>query len=221
MQITHEEAHALIHFHADGTLSTVKRQTLSEHLKDCVACRRYASELQEVENSLQHVMNKQWHAKLTPLSVQALTQKKEQSERGSITLVTRMAMISIILLGFLFSFWQMTSSNKESPEPPAFGILPAPTPSAQLTSTKITTRNCEEIRYQVHEGDTLESLAIQFSTTKETILLLNHLKAETIHPNMELILPLCSSTPTGTTSPLASTTTLTPGLNLASYTPRQ
>jgi len=99
------------------------------------------------------------------------------------------------------------------------GAFPVPTPSTQLTSTKITMQDCQEVRYKVREGDTLESIAYQFSASKEMIMARNRMETEAIDISTELIVPLCSSTPTGTIYPPTSTITLTPRTTFTPYTP--
>ncbi len=220
MQITtHEEAQRLIQFKSDGTLSASKQNTLSGHLSVCAECRVYADELRETESMLRQVMGSQWKISPVPLSTHALMEKRNQRQKASILLATRTATISLVLMIFLFGVWQVTLTEAETSGQSPLGAFPVPTPSTQLTSTKITMQDCQEVHYRVQAGDTLESIAVQFSTSKETIMALNHMETEAIDTSTELIVPLCSLTPTGTIPPATSTITLTPRTSFTPYTP--
>jgi hypothetical protein len=64
--------------------------------------------------------------------------------------------------------------------------------------------------YSVRENDTLADIAHQFSVSEEEILAVNSLEAVTLSPSMELLIPVCNWTPTGTVHPVTFTTTYTP-----------
>jgi hypothetical protein len=219
MQITHEEARRLIQFNSDRILDAGKQNTLSGHLKDCAECRVYADELQEAEDIVRGVMGRQWKVSPFPFSMSVIIEKRNQMKKASHLLATRTAVISLVVMIFLFGVWQITLTDEETPGQSPLGAFPVPTPSTQLTSTKITMQDCEEAYYKVQEGDTLESMAYQFSTSKETIMTLNDLDTEVIEASTELIIPLCSITPTGTIYPATSTITLTPTNGFTAHTP--
>ena len=210
MQITHEEAHQLIQFSMDQTLRPQEKNTLQAHLDDCMECRYFAKEIQEVEAHLVPAMQKHWNLQPAPLSVEAITGKRKPSLQPSLRLVTRTAIIGIVFAAFVFSSWQFAVSKGRSSTPMPVGVLPIPTPSGQSTSTKISFENCEEIIYQIQENDTLESIAAQFSVSKDKLMVVNNLAAEAINPNTDLLIPICNSTPTGTVHPSTLTTTFTP-----------
>jgi LysM repeat protein len=210
MQITHEEAHRLIQFSMDQALKPQEKNILQTHLDDCMECRSFAKEINELEALLFPVMQKHWNLQPAPLSVEAITGKRNTPLQPSLILVTRTAMISIVFAAFVFSAWQFTVSNGRSATPMPVGVLPIPTPSGQSTSTKISFPNCEEVIYQVQENDTLESIAAQFSVSKDKIVAINNLSSETLNTKMELLIPICNSTPTGTVHPSTLTTTFTP-----------
>jgi len=206
MEITHEEARGLIQHNADEALNQNKQIVLRAHLKDCPDCRVYAAELNEIENTLRPVMQRQWDLRPTLLSMNGLPLKRKIKEKVSIILAIRTALVGLAIVAFIFSVWQSKLTNSATLSQTPLSILPVPTPSAQLTSTRIVSQNCEEIRYKVQENDTLESVADGFSTSKESIMIANKMKTEAISPTMELLIPICHSTPTGTVNPPTLTT---------------
>jgi hypothetical protein len=222
MQITHEEARKLIQYHADAELNPQQKAILSAHLKDCVECQVYAKDLKAVESILVPAMKRHWNFHPIPLSGHQIASKRNSKKQGSILLATRTAMIGFVFMAFVFTFWQFTL-----PSQPAFSqlptdVLPVPTPSTQITqstSTRIQFPNCEMIIYRVQENDTLESISDQFSIAKEEIMAINHLKIETVDNTMELLIPICDSTPTGTVNPATLTTTYTPAIRQDTSTP--
>ncbi len=219
MQITHQEARKLIQFRLDQMLKPQEENTLQSHLEHCLECRTFFNDIKEVENLLLPVMRQQWDRQPTPLSLAAVINKSKSPLQASIILATRTAMISVIFAAFVFSAWQFTVSNHRSSTPMPASVLPIPTPSGQSTSTRISFQNCEETSYQVRENDTLESVAIQFSISKNELMAVNHLRSEALSPKMELLIPICSSTPTGTIHPSTLTTTFTPVLGPTTLTP--
>jgi LysM domain-containing protein len=216
MPITHEEAHELIQFRLDKVLAPQEKNMLQVHLNDCVECRAFADEIRGLENLLVPVMTKQWAIQPIPLSIESVTNKRKRNSQlqTSIILVTRTAMISIVFAAFVFSTWQFTQSGNPTFNPKSVNGLPIPTPSGQSTSTKISFQNCAEATYQVQENDTLESIASQFSVAEDKIRAINNLGTGSIHAKMELLIPICTSTPTSTL-----TTTFTPLMGPSTSTP--
>ena len=210
MQLTHEEAHQLIQFSMDKALQPQERKTLQAHLVDCLECRGFADELSELRNLLLPTMQDHWNLRPAPLSMETLRSKRRLQLRSSNLLVTRTALISLVFAAFIFSTWQFSHSGRQTGTPIPLNVLPLATPSGESTSTLLSVQNCVEMRYQVQEDDTLESIAAQFSISKEQIMDLNNLRMETLHPNVELRLPVCIPTSTSTVTPSTQTTTFTP-----------
>jgi LysM domain len=219
MQITHAEARKLIQFSIEQTLSPQEIKTLRVHLEDCVECRVFAEELKEVESILVPLMKRQWSLQPAPLSIPARVQRKSINWQTNIMLATRTAMISIVFAAFVFSAWQFTRSVSRTSTPVPISILPIPTPSGQSTSTKVSFQNCAEKKYQVQENDTLESIASQFSVSKDKIMAVNNMHVEMVYTKMELWIPICHSTPTGTVHPSTLTITFTPLIGPTTSTP--
>jgi len=219
MQITHDEARKLIQFSIEQTLSPQEIKTLRVHLEDCVECRVYAKEIKEVESILVPLMKRQWSLQPAPLSIPALVQRKSINWQSNIILATRTVMISIVFAAFVFSAWQLTRSGSGTSTPMPVSILPIPTPSGQSTSTKVSFQNCAETKYQVQENDTLESIASQFSVSKVKIMAVNDMHVETVYTKMELLIPICHSTLTGTVHPSTLTITFTPLISPTTSTP--
>jgi hypothetical protein len=219
MQITHAEAHKLIQLSMDKVLPPQEKDILQIHLNDCLECRTFADEIKALENLLLPVMIKHWALPPAPLSVAAITSKRKQQRQDNIILATRTVMIGIVFATFVFSAWQFTHSGTQTSNPMPVSVLPIPTPSGQSTSTKISFQNCEETIYQVQENDTVESIAFQFSVAKDKIMVINNLSTESIKAKMELLIPICTSTPTGTIYPSTLTTTFTPIMDPITSTP--
>jgi LysM repeat protein len=79
--------------------------------------------------------------------------------------------------------------------------------------------NCAEMLYIVQENDTLEGIAYQFATSREELMAANHMETAMVKTDMELIVPVCNLTPTGTIHPTLLITTYTPSTRPATSTP--
>lgn len=219
MQITHEEAHKLIQLNTDDALNPQEITKLFTHLQECIECQGYADEIKEVESILLPIMKRQWNLQPPPFSSATVQIKSNSKIQTSIILATRMAAISAVFLGFIFSVWQFTMSGGGESTPLPVSVLPVPTPLTQSTNTKITRPNCTEALYIVQENDTLESIAYQFATSREELMAVNHMETATVRTDMELIVPVCNLTPTGTIRPTILATTYTPSIRPATFTP--
>lgn len=210
MPITHEEARKLIRSRTDAALEPQQSDALEIHLISCMECSAFAEESKEVEDLLVHAMLRHWNFQPVPLSIEAIIGKERSNLKPFVLMVTRTAIISIVFAAFIFSAWEFSLSRGGNGISMPMSVLPIPTPSGQSTSTKESVPNCEEIIYQIQEHDTLAQIATQFSVSKEQIMAINKLSTETIHARMELLIPICRSTPTGTVHPSTITTTFTP-----------
>jgi len=219
MPITHEEARKLIQFGMDQVLKPQEKNKLQIHLEDCMECRTFSDDIKNVEMLLLPTMLRHWNLQPIPFSIEAISSKRKPQLQASIALATRTAIISIVFSIFVFSAWQFTQSGKPTSNQLPVGVLPVPTPSGQSTSTKISFQNCKEMSYQVQENDTLESIAAQFSVSKEKLMAINNLNTETLNPKLEILIPICNSTPTGTVRPSTLTTTFTPLIGPTTSTP--
>src|SRR4030095_6096941 len=177
MQITHEEAHKLIHFKADQALNSDSLNLLNAHLKDCVECAEYNCAFQGMEKSLKATMHKHWYVQPKPLSLDVLQGKLKSNSRSNNYLTIRRALAGIAVMAFVFVAWQFTLSGRSLPNP-AIYVAQIPTPSLTGTSTQSDVDNCKKFEYEVRQNDTLESLALQFSTSKLEIMNLNNLLSE-------------------------------------------
>lgn len=221
MSITHEQAQRLIQLNMEHVLNAQETASLSAHLRGCSECDAYAREINEVTQLLPALMKRQWSAQPAPLSLSALAGSKETMGTSAI-LTMRTAAISLVVIALFFSAWQfLLSGSASSPELP-LPVPPVPTPStqrAQSTSTKITFENCEIIQYRVLESDSLASIAGQFSVSEAEIMEINRLKNEAVDSSMELLIPVCNFTPTGTFHAATFTTTYTPSIIATTSTP--
>lgn len=215
MFITHEEARKLIQFEADESLRLNLKNMLLSHLEDCAECRTYADSLRRMESVLKPMMKRQWTQPHLPLPVGALLSNGTPRKPSSMVLATRISVVGMIAIAFLFSVWQFTVSIGPTPGPVSASAPPIPTPSTQLTGTGTTSQTCTQTRYIVQENDTLESIAFRFAVSKEDLMADNQIDNETVLIGTELIILACNSTPTGTVhptfTPLLSPTITTPG----------
>jgi hypothetical protein len=215
--ITHQEAHDLIHRRADQALEAGHEAVLEEHLRACAECTVYASEVRATEEVVRTALRKHWNIQPLPLPVSGIRERNMQQVRWFDSLTTRTALVGVTLLFFLFAYSQFASPGYGASNGQPVGISPIPTPSLPLTSTQNSVEECELMRYEVRQGDTLKSLASKFSIPEEQIMELNDLPAAAPLPKL-MAIPVCEQTPTGTSFPSASTTN-TPALETITYTP--
>jgi hypothetical protein len=136
--------------------------------------------------------------------------------KSSYLLAMRTVAVSLMFIAMFFSAWQFVISGTPISSPVPLSIPVVPTPSvltAQSTSTQLKLEGCAWMSYTVQEDDTLSGIAEQFAISEEFLVEVNHLETEVIRPAMELVIPICDLTPTGTFHPATFTTTDTPVLN--------
>lgn len=217
MQITHAEAHRLIQFDLDRVLDPEKQKFLFAHLEECDDCRGYANEMRAVENRLRHMMNKQWnHHTPLPLSIDSIKTHCKLPGGAQNLFQLRTALVSMVLVAFSFIIWQITATSFDSSGQIPSTILPVPTPST-LTTTSLASLTCEWTLHKVEASDTLDTIAIQYSVSKQDIMIYNDMNSEFVYESLELKIPQCNVTPTMTAH--LPTTTLTPNLELIIDTP--
>ena len=212
MQITHEHARKLIQFRLDVGLRSAEREILSAHLQDCSECQAYAVELREVESVLRPMLKRKWSAEPIPLSITSLRGNHKKTQ-VRIFLTMRKLAVSLVLFALFFGIWKFTLPDPSAPSVMPLAVPSVPTPSAktaQSTSTEFTAEGCETMLYTVQTNDTLSSVADRFSVSDELIMELNQLHTGAVHQSMELVIPICNFTPTGTVHPATFTTTYTP-----------
>ena len=133
---------------------------------------------------------------------------------GKITIVVAL-LLGYVVIANLFGI-KMPISERETPTilptPNALALINAtsPTPSIQSTLTGSTVQACETLAYVVQADDTFEGIAVRYGTTKDAIREYNPMYASALNSNtvftgMELLIPMCKSTPSRT-----ATTTITP-----------
>ena len=216
MQITHAEAYRLIQYDLDGALNPEKQRTLLSHLQECEGCKAHAEEMQKIENTLRHVMNNHWRYDPLPLSIDSIKPQNIFQKTAYSLFGLRTALISLVLVAFSFLILQLrTTVNVSSGQIP-LSLAPVPTPSIQLSTASLEPK-CKWSLHKVDKLDTLESIAHQYSITKDEIRVFNNMTSELIYESMELKIPQCNTTPTVTAQ--IPTTTLTPILEFTVDTP--
>lgn len=218
-KISHEEARSLINFNADQALDAVKYSILNAHLNDCAECRGYASEFYEVESVLRK-LSQNLDQRPVPMNLDRILRQSKNTALGLANnfTVTKMAMMVLAVIAVVFGSWQFSTIGISSPTA-TYTAIPIPTPSTYLTSTKATLLDCEYVEYQVQAGDTLDSIASQFSIQKEIIMDFNEMHDEKIQLSLLIQIPLCTHTPTITNYPPNTTITITPQIEPITPTP--
>lgn len=217
LTITHQEARKLIQQQADRALEAQYKAVLEAHLRTCTECDRYANEIRATEKALRTALRKHWTLQPLPLPVPGIRERSMHPGRLFASLTTRSALVGVALLFFMFVYSQFAASSYGAANGLLAGIPTIPTPSLPLTGTRNIFADCQLIRYEVRPGDTLRSLAGQFSVSEGQIMDLNDLTAAAPLPEL-LSLPACEQTPTGTSHPPAPTT-ITPTSGTITYTP--
>jgi LysM repeat protein len=218
MQITHEQAHRLVQRKLDNALTKEQSAVLSAHLQECADCEAYLIEMKEVEGLLSPVMKRQWAAQPIPLSIAMLGESKAQTQT-SILLTMRTAAMGLVVIALFFSLWQFMTTGSSAGNPAPLVVPLVPTPSSATAQFTNTTESCEMLVYAVQENDTLASIAERFSAAEDEIMAINDLKVGALKPSMELLIPVCNYTPTGTVHPATLTTTYTPNFRSTASTP--
>lgn len=217
MKISHAESRSLIQYSLDRSLNTDEQKDLFVHLQACTDCTAYAAEIKDLENNLLSTMKKHWNLAPSPLAVEVITGKRNRKSQTAI--FVKLAMAGAVLILFVYGTWQFTETNNKPGVSIPLEILPIPTPSIQMTNTDTLSLGCKEIRYIVQNGDTVESIAIQFSISLEELMKKNNLTSGLVIPGIEIVIPLCDTTPSKTIRPPTTTTTYTPTILLTAYIP--
>ncbi len=218
-QITHDEARRLINLNVDQVLDANTCSILDTHLNKCAECRGYASELDKVENVLRK-MKHGWDPRRVPLQLDQIISRSKNTGFGfanNVTITKMAMMVLTIIIVVALGTWQFSIVSAPSPTA-SYTVIPIPTPSTFLTSTKVTI-NCDYVPYQVQAGDTLDSIASQFSVTKEMIMDFNGMQEDQIDPSMQIRIPLCNHTPTVTINTPNTTITISPQFEPITPTP--
>lgn len=218
MQITHEEAHKLIQFRADGALKLHERHLLASHLETCADCQQYATGIGKVETVLRPLLGRQWNSEHLPLSIELL-RRKERSASERMLVASRVAAFAVVFVAFFFGAWNFTVYSHRSPAPfePGVPLIPTPFTSTVTAGTEVSFKSCAMIPYVVQPNDTLARIAYQFSVPVDQVLQINSMRGTTLITGETLLIPACTSTATNTAA--ARTTTFTPAHYSTTTTP--
>lgn len=208
MSISHEAARKLIQFKADSVLNPTDQTMLIAHLNECLECRTYSNGLENTVLLLKRTMRKEWNTAHLPLPMELIFANNNVKRKANTILTTRTALIGAVALLFTFVAWQTITRTVTSSQHP-FGMIPLiPTPSMQYTATNLSINKCQDIKYRIREGDTLDSIARQFSLPLDSLILANNLLDASLETVQELVIPICETSPTSTIFP--PTFTITP-----------
>jgi len=219
MNITHQEARSLIHLRSDRGLNVERWAQLRSHLMECEACASYASQISEAEESLRSAMKQKWSAHPLPHNQGIILGTVNLNKwYPSTYLSTRKALVGTTIVLFSLVLWQlgMTNGNQNSRIELKNAVIPTPA-TVRSESTVNSLNDCAIPSYVVKENDDLDSIASQFSVSKESIISANDLRSENLQYGSHLLIPDCNLTPTGTV--FAPTYTITPVLQKAANTP--
>ena len=225
-EITHQEAHVLLQAATDQVIEPDENNALNEHLAQCRACTVYAKNLADLETNLRRTMHANWDNQQPKLEMQAILNPHPvkllwNSFVSQTHMMEKVGVVIVLLLGYVFIAnlvgiqSPITKDKTPTPLPTPTGqpvvFSNSPTPSVNSSLTKAVSSACETtIMYLVQENDTLDSIAYHHGTTKEVILGYNNLSSSTVFTGMELIIPLCDSTPSQIATIPKNTLSLTP-----------
>jgi len=225
-EITHQEARVLLHAATDQVIEPDENNALNAHLAQCRACIDYAKDLADLETNLRRTMHANWDNQQPNLDMQAIRNPHPlKLLRNRFVTQTHMmekvGVAIVLLLGYVFIAnlvgiqSPITKDRTPTPLPTPNGqpvlFSNSPTPSVNSSLTMVVSPACETtIMYLVQENDTLDSIAYHHGTTKEVILAYNDLNTSTVFTGMELIIPLCDSTPAQIATFPKNTLSLTP-----------
>jgi len=219
--ISHLQARAWLDSAVDLALSPEQHTALEGHLAGCDECRRYKAELASLEGTLRKGLQAHLPASHTPLSLEEVLQRVKANQPAT-TFANRWVaapVLLVVLLTIIFTlgFPRGAGGGTHPTQALTATALLVPTPSAPITSTLLSLPECESIRYQVQAGDTLDTIARQFSISKDILMAYNHLTAESLPA--ELSIPMCSVTPLVGSQTPSSTVTITPQAEYTMSTP--
>jgi len=219
--ISHLQARAWLDSTVDLALSPEQRAALEGHLAGCDECRRYEAELASLEGTLRKSLQAHLPASHAPLSLEEVLQRVKASQPAT-TFVNRWVAAPVLLVVLLTIFFTLglprgAGGGTHPTQALTATALLVPTPSASITSTLLTSPECESIRYQVQAGDTLDAVAREFSISKDILMTYNHLTAESLPA--ELSIPMCYVTPLVGSQTPSSTVTITPQAEYTMSTP--
>ena len=224
-ETTHQKARLLLRAAADQMLNQEEKTALDLHLAECKECRAYANNLSTLETSLRRAFHTNWDNQQPNLNLQKIITPAPakllwDNFFGQTGALGKATIVAALVLGYfvianLFGIQSPIAGNETAttlPTPNKFASVYAtsPTPSAQFSLTGSTSQVCETTSYRVQENDTLESIAFQYEITQESILVYNQLISNTVFTGMELVIPLCNSTPSRTAPIPKNMMTITP-----------
>jgi LysM repeat protein len=225
LEIDHQKIRTLLQTAADRPLNAEEKSALDAHLAVCKACSDYAGNLTKLETQLRNVLHAQWDGQRPGLDFQAIlhpsrgklawdTIFRQTRALEKVTIVVALFLGYIViatLLGIRVPIVEQdTPTSVPTPNQLSSILATAPTPSARFTLTDMSTQACETVSYIVQANDTLEKIALEYGTSKETLMDYNSLNSNTVFTGMELAIPLCKSTPSHTANIPGNTLTITP-----------
>jgi LysM repeat protein len=195
--MTHEEARTLIHLLLDASLNNQQKRLLEAHLASCPQCQQYADSLRNLESILSPLLQRQWTRQPVPLPVGMVLSRPQTKTSDSMVLASRIAVLGVMFMIFVFSAWQFTISRPSTnPAQANVPMIPVPSTSTQVVATNTQNGACEDTTYVVQQDDTLARIALKFGVPKAKLALANQMTNETIHAGAKMIIPLCKPTPT-------------------------
>jgi anti-sigma factor RsiW len=210
VEMTHQQIRNLLQASAEQTLPPSEKLALEKHISDCAECRTYAQQLSELQSGLRQMLHQRWDKSRPTLSAQLIKERAgKQTDRTRVwAMVGKLAVVPLLVIAFFVAYQAsempaslMPATALSIPAPEA--TLLTPTPPARSTPTQITAQNCDRITYIIQENDSLDSIAAQFSVTKDMLMAYNGMGSESLVMRTELVIPLCqsTSTPTITSTP--------------------
>jgi LysM repeat protein len=221
--ITHQRVRALLQAAANQPLPVAEQAVVNAHLAECHECQAYATGLDELQDGLRRVMRHQWYKQPAPLPLQTIKDRSRRVQRRNKIngTIGKFAVVPLLAFAFVLAV-RMVSPQQIAANTAVLTMqtpqlaLRTPTPTLQNGSTAPTSATCDRTVYVVQKNDTLDGIAARYGVPREAIMSYNGLASDTLAPNTTLVIPLCLSTPTGTsTAPSLTTTTQPLGASVA------
>lgn len=218
-EIAHQKFQTLLQVAADRALRPEEQMILDRHLAECSECQKYAQNLNLLQDGLRRVMQQQWNVRSRPLHAETIKARASQSITPNhfAAAFGKFAFIPMLALT-IFMVLTVRTTNPQKALPglgvtlsgtPSMALL-IPKPPASITAAKLRTQTCKSATYNAQENETLNSIAIKFGVTKESIAAYNGISAERLDAPLMLVIPICEHAPleSATTPTVPNTMTI-------------
>ena len=212
MELSHQQAIAMIQARADGLLNQNEQTALDNHLVECVECKFEAERLMNLERQLKTELQRRWpekhasHNQINSLIQNINNQRRLHPMKSFSKYLSVLSWVGGVTMLLLVLTWGIYSLRPIKTNAPS-GIA---TKDNSVEQTKPTGLNpdCKMEVYTVKAGDTLNQIADRFGTKPEKIRFTIGERPEKLSVGLELLIEVCS--PLETTDKIQAPEQLTP-----------